>query len=90
MQRGNTRKWVTSPSYEAGIKKIIAARQKAGFSQAKLAELLKKPPSWVAKVEQRERRLDFVEFVAVARALGLKEADLIRSIGAELPRKIEI
>ena len=86
----NTRKWVTSPSYEAAIKKIVSARKEAGMSQATLAKEVGKHPPWVAKVEQRERRLDIIEFIAVARALGMKEADLLRSISADLPKKPEI
>lgn len=84
------REWVLSPSYRAAISAIVAVRKKAGLTQRDLAKALGKPPSWVAKVEQRERRLDVVEFVAVARALGVKETDLLRAIAADLPKRIEI
>jgi transcriptional regulator with XRE-family HTH domain len=60
------------------------------MTQRDLAAELGKKPSWVAKVEQRERRLDLVEFIAVARATGLKEIDLLRTIVADLPRRLEI
>jgi hypothetical protein len=55
-----------------------------------IAAILGKKPSWVAKVEQRERRLDLIEFIAVARAMGLKELDLLRAIAADLPRRVDI
>lgn len=84
------RKWVRSPSYRAAITKLVDARKEAGLTQRDLAKALGKPPSWVAKVEQGERRLDLIEFVAVARALGLKEVDLLRTIAASLPKRIEI
>jgi ribosome-binding protein aMBF1 (putative translation factor) len=83
-------KWVTSPSYRIAIVKLVGARHKAGMTQRDLADALGKPHSWVAKVEQGERRLDLVEFIAVARALGLKEADLLKIIAADLPKRIEI
>jgi transcriptional regulator with XRE-family HTH domain len=83
-------KWVTSPSYRTVIATIVEARKSAGFTQRTLAEALAKPPSFIAKVEQRERRLDVVEFIAIARALRLKEADLLRSVVADLPKRIEI
>jgi len=60
------------------------------MSQRDLAAALGKPPSWVAKVEQMERRLDFIEFIAVARALGLSEVDLLRTVSSALPRRLDI
>lgn len=77
-------------SYKAAIGRIVEARKKAGMSQAKLAEALDQYPSWVAKVEQLERRLDVLEFIAVARALGLSETDLLKSVAAGLPRHIDV
>jgi transcriptional regulator with XRE-family HTH domain len=84
------RKWVRSPSYRAIIAGLVEARKRAGLTQAGLAILLDKPPSWVAKVELGERRLDVLEFVAVARALGQKEADLLKLIVSGLPKRVEI
>jgi transcriptional regulator with XRE-family HTH domain len=60
------------------------------MSQRALAEALGKPPSWVAKVEQRERRLDILEFVAVARALGIPETVLLKTIAHRLHGRLEI
>src|SRR3954447_21932904 len=49
---------------------MIGARKSAGLTQQALAVRLKKPQSFVAKYEGGERRLDVVEFVAIARVLG--------------------
>jgi transcriptional regulator with XRE-family HTH domain len=57
------RRWVTSPSYAVVVQVLKDAREAAGLSQAELAKRLGKPPSYVAKVELRERRVDIVEFV---------------------------
>jgi transcriptional regulator with XRE-family HTH domain len=46
------------------------AREDAGLSQRELARKLGVHASWVAKVELGERRLDVVEFIQMARALG--------------------
>jgi len=48
----------------------VDAREKADLSQRDLARRLQVAPSWVAKVETRERRLDVIEFIRVARAVG--------------------
>lgn len=50
---------------------LVASRREAGLTQAQLAERLGKPPSFVAKIEIGDRRLDVVEFTAVAKALKL-------------------
>ncbi|MFC4172291.1 helix-turn-helix domain-containing protein [Microvirga sp. GCM10011540] len=56
---------------------LIEARKKASLTQVEVAERLGKPQSFVAKYEGGERRLDVVEFVAVARALGADPASLL-------------
>jgi transcriptional regulator with XRE-family HTH domain len=83
------RPWVTSPSYGAAIQVLIQTRKELGLSQRDLAERLKKPRSFVSKIENRERRLDFVEFLAVARAMELIPADLMARIDARLPDQLE-
>jgi transcriptional regulator with XRE-family HTH domain len=49
-----------------------------------LAKRLGKHQSFVAKIETRQRRLDIVEFIVVARALDIDPASLLNSIIAEL------
>ena len=51
-----------------------------GLTQAELAGRLRRPQSYVAKVETGERRLDVVEFVEYARAIGMKPEDLLALI----------
>jgi transcriptional regulator with XRE-family HTH domain len=46
------------------------------MTQRELAEALKRPRSFVSRIEAGERRLDVVEFVAVAKALKLDPMDL--------------
>jgi transcriptional regulator with XRE-family HTH domain len=41
------------------------------LTQAQVASRLKKPPSWIAKVEIGERRLDVIEFTTLARAIKI-------------------
>jgi transcriptional regulator with XRE-family HTH domain len=86
MQRG----WVVSPHYRTAIDAVIAARQEAGISQRELARRLSKSPSFVNKIESLERRLDVLEFLAIADALGVDAAGLIRCLRLKLPEKIEI
>lgn len=76
MQRG----WVVSPDYRAAITAIAAVRIGLGISQRELARRLSKPPSFVNKIEQLERRLDVLEFIAIAEALGTTAPVLIAKV----------
>lgn len=59
---------------------LIEARNRAGLTQVDLAERLRRPQSFVSKYERGERRLDVVEFLELADALGIKPAKLIEQI----------
>jgi transcriptional regulator with XRE-family HTH domain len=83
------RRWVSSPSYRSTLKVLIAARHEAGLSQKAVADRLGKPPSSIAKIELGERRLDLVEFVAMARVFNLTPSELMERIAAELPDRLE-
>lgn len=78
------RVWVQSPSYEKAVSLLVERRQSLGLSQRDLAAKMGKPHSFVAKVETKGRRLDFVEFIAYARALGLTPSDLISHVADAL------
>jgi transcriptional regulator with XRE-family HTH domain len=56
------------------------AREEAGLSQRALARRLGVHASWVAKTELGERRLDVVEFLQLASALGKDPAKLVATL----------
>lgn len=59
-----------SEAYRALIERLIKARTSARLSQQVVAERLGKPQSYVAKVEGFERRLDVIELLMLANAIG--------------------
>jgi transcriptional regulator with XRE-family HTH domain len=65
---------------------LIARRKAAGLTQTVVAERLGKPPSYVAKYEGGDRRLDVLEFLDVAAAIGFDPCGLVRAL---LRRKSE-
>ena len=73
-------KSVHSSDQAAFCELMVGARKAAGVSQHALALRLKKPQSFVAKYEGGERRLDVVEFVAIARALGADPLKLMAAL----------
>lgn len=66
--------------YDRCLAGLIAARRKAGVTQAELAFKLRRPQSFVAKYEGRERRLDVAEFINIARELGADPVRLLREV----------
>jgi transcriptional regulator with XRE-family HTH domain len=64
--------------YRTLVTLLIEARTKAGLSQAALGVRLDRPQSFVSKYETVERRLDFVEAVHVAEAIGITAEELLR------------
>ena len=64
------RKTLRSPDHQRFLELLVRARRQAGLTQQAVAERLDRPQSFVAKYENGERRLDVLEFLAVAQALG--------------------
>lgn len=64
--------------YRSVVEGLVAARKAAGLSQAALASQLGRPPSYVAKIELCERRLDVVETCQFALAVSLDPFDFLR------------
>jgi transcriptional regulator with XRE-family HTH domain len=62
---------VSPAAYDQFRERLIEARSSARLSQAELAKRLGKPQSYVSKFERGERRLDVIEFLEVAAALGV-------------------
>jgi transcriptional regulator with XRE-family HTH domain len=75
------RKSTHSAKYKRLIALLRDARRLSKVTQTDLAKRLKRPQSFVAKYEQGERRLDVVEFVAVAEALGTDPVKMLKASG---------
>ncbi len=75
------------PRYRRLVAALVAARDTAGLTQRELAARLKRPPSYVGKVESVQRRLDIVELVDWIVALGLKPGPAVAQLLADLHRK---
>ena len=72
-------KTIRSPQHRALLDLLVSVRKEAKLTQAAVAERLGRPQSYLAKVENGERRLDIVEFVALAEALNGEPQDVFAS-----------
>jgi transcriptional regulator with XRE-family HTH domain len=59
---------------------LIEARKTAGLTQVGLAVRLARPQSYVSKYEGGERRIDVVEFLEVAEALGIDPGEFLKRL----------
>jgi transcriptional regulator with XRE-family HTH domain len=59
---------------------IIAERKAAGLTQTEVAKKLRRYQSIVANIESGERRIDVVEFLDLADAIGFDAGKLIENL----------
>ena len=71
---------LNSPRYKALRELIRAERKQRGQSQAQVARALGRPQSYVADFERRERRIDVVEYLALAGAIGFDPLALLADV----------
>jgi len=69
-------------SYKLLCSLLVARRKEAGLSQYDLARKLKRPQSFVAKIEVGERRIDVLEFLDITRALNADPYEILRAVEA--------
>ena len=60
-------KSIYSKEYKGVVNKLKKARQKAGLKQEEVASKLKKPQSFISKIESGERRVDVAELKQLAK-----------------------
>jgi transcriptional regulator with XRE-family HTH domain len=60
-------KSIYSKEYKNTIEKLKKARIEIGLKQEEVAEKLKKPQSYISKIERGERRIDIAELQDLAK-----------------------
>jgi transcriptional regulator with XRE-family HTH domain len=69
-----------SSAYDQFRALLISARNAAGLKQSELAKRLGRHQSYISKVEIGERRLDVVEFIELADAVGVDAIKILRKV----------
>ena len=59
---------------------LVEYRRAAGLTQAAVAARLARPQSFLAKIESGERRVDVVEFLELAQAIGFDPAEFVNEL----------
>ena len=66
--------------YEFLRSELKKARLEANLLQTDLAKILKKPQSYISKVESGERSMDIIEFLDYCNGLGLEPSKWLKKI----------
>ncbi|MBS0967889.1 XRE family transcriptional regulator [Chimaeribacter arupi] len=77
---------IYAEEYQRLISLLRTARREKGLTQQQLASALKRPQSFIAKVENGERRLDVIEFAHLAHLLSLNPADVLGAVMNPMPK----
>lgn len=77
-----------SREYKDVVAALVKARKTAALSQAALADILGRPPSYVAKVELCERRLDIVEFLVWLTVVSDEPMAFVSEVIEGLPKRL--
>jgi len=78
-------KAAVDPRYEQLREMLIAARLEKKLTQIELAEKLAKHQVWVSRYESSNRKLDVIEFLDIAKAIGVDPCRLLRKLAAGSP-----
>ena len=60
-------KSIYTNEYKTVVSRLIEARNQAGLMQVDVAQKLKKPQSYISKIERGERRVDVTELSILAK-----------------------
>jgi transcriptional regulator with XRE-family HTH domain len=74
------RKTLRTRGHRALIGILVEARERAGLTQRDLAARLKRPHSFVGRIEAGERRVDVIEFIEIARVMDVDPRELFAQI----------
>lgn len=70
-------KTIYADDYRLIINHLIEVRKRGQITQLDIAQKLNKPQSYVAKIENFERKLDILEFVQLCQVLEVKASEVV-------------
>jgi len=72
------------------VEVLAEARKQSGVTQVDLAAKLGKDQTFISLIERSQRRVDVLEFVALAKAMGADPVELFQEVVRRLPKRFDI
>lgn len=72
------------------VNAIAQMREEHGLQQVELAARLGKNQSYISRIEGGQRRVDVVEFYAIARAIGIDPIVWFSGIVKDFPATVDV
>ena len=79
-----------SDAHQILVEQLTAARKQSGMRQEEVASILGKDQSYISNIERGQRRVDVIEFYALAQAMKIDPIVLFSSTVAKLPKKVVV
>lgn len=83
-------KTIFGGGYPHFVAVLTEARHKSGLTQAELADRVGRDQTFISIIERGQRRVDVLEFVALAQAMGADPVRLFAEVFRRLPEKVSI
>lgn len=78
-------KTIASPGHHALVQALVDARKAAGMTQVQLSDVLGCQQSLIARMESGQRRIDLVDVVRWARAVGEDPRTFVDVVDRHIP-----
>jgi transcriptional regulator with XRE-family HTH domain len=82
-------KTVFTGAHQHIVDVLVEARRQSGLTQAQLAAKVGKDQTFVSLIERSQRRVDVLEFVALAKAMGQRPEELFADVVERLPLDLD-
>lgn len=79
-------KTIFTKQHQDFIRALREVRRSKGLTQVQLSERLDRAQSYISNIERGERRIDVIEFMAIAAALNRDAAELFSEIVSRMNR----
>lgn len=79
-------KTIFTKQHQDFIRALREVRRSKGMTQVQLSERLERAQSYISNIERGERRIDVIEFMAIAAALNCDAAELFSEIVSRMNR----
>lgn len=79
-----------SAAYRTFIDVLAAARKEAGLTQTEVGDKIGRRQTHISIIETGVRRVDVVEFCAIAKAMGYDPVELFARVYRALPDELDV